>query len=109
MQFTATIEHSGEVFRFSLQETVEIALPLSPALFGEANAAHESVEVRVGTQGVQAGIYFQIQKPRVVRIVGFIEPFERFLLPPKPGVDKSDLVPAHAIGLYVLLQLRNGL
>ena len=43
-----------------------------------------------------------------MRVEGLIKPFECFLFPAQPGVDKSDLVPPHSVGLNVLLQLRNG-
>ena len=43
-----------------------------------------------------------------MRIVGFFKPFECFLFPAQSGIDKSYLVPPHAIVLNMLLQLRNG-
>jgi hypothetical protein len=66
-------------------------------LLREANVAHEIVEAGVRPQRVKAGIYFRIQKPWVVRVVGLIKPLECFLFPAQPGVSKSYLVPPHAM------------
>jgi hypothetical protein len=70
----------------------------------QAYTAQQVFKARIGSQGIQAWVYFEVREALIPDRVGLLEPREGLVLLPQPSVNQSYFIGADAVCFDVFLQ-----